>query len=139
MAKFMHLYYHHKLPQNFDQYIKSAATHHKYVTRSITNKSFNLQRQNLSYGQCSCNFSGVKIWNKISLVLKMLSYQLFGKKLKKILKVSTRYLRYSMRVVNLIAFYFHLYKKNLLCVSLFGIVNDYNLDINFYYNWAVLT
>ena len=40
MAKFMYLYYHHKLSQNFDQYIKPAATHHKYVTRSITNKTF---------------------------------------------------------------------------------------------------
>ena len=42
MAKFMYLYYHHRLPQNFEQYIKPAATHHKYVTRSITNKSFYL-------------------------------------------------------------------------------------------------
>ena len=59
MAKLMHLYYYHNLPQNFDQYIKSTATdHHKYVTRSITNKSFYLRRQNLSYGQSSGSFNG---------------------------------------------------------------------------------
>ena len=61
-----------------------AATHHRYVTRSIKNKSFYLQKQNLSYGQCSCSFNGIKIGNKIPLDLKMLSYQLFDKKLKKI-------------------------------------------------------
>ena len=40
MAKFMYLYYHHQLPQNFDQYIESAESHHNYVIRLITNKSF---------------------------------------------------------------------------------------------------
>ena len=76
MAKFMYLYYHYKLPRNFDQYIKSAATNHKYVrpTTSIAKKRFNLERQNLLYGQCSCSFNGAKIWNKIPLDLKMLSY-----------------------------------------------------------------
>ena len=42
MAKLMYLCYYYKLSQNFDQYIKSAANHHKYVTRSIKNKSFYL-------------------------------------------------------------------------------------------------
>ena len=83
MAKFMYLYYHHKLPQNFDQYIKTSRSHQIYVTRSITNKCFYLQRQNLSYGQYSCSFKGIKIWNKIHLDLKILSYQLFGQKLEK--------------------------------------------------------
>ena len=67
-----------------NQYIKSAATH-KYVSRLITNKSFYLQKQNLSYGQCSYSFNEVKIWNKIPLDLKMVSHQLFDKKLKKII------------------------------------------------------
>ena len=56
MVKFMYLFHHHKPSQNYDQHIKSAGNHHKYVIRSITNKSFYLQRQNLSFGQSSYSF-----------------------------------------------------------------------------------
>ena len=59
--------------------------HYKYGIRSVTNKSFYLQRQNLSYGQCSYSFNGVKIWDKIPLNLKILHHQLFVKKMKAII------------------------------------------------------
>ena len=40
IAKFMHSYYHRKLPENFDNYFKNASNLHKYNTRSIVNDNY---------------------------------------------------------------------------------------------------
>ena len=37
LAKFMYLYDHNRLPENFNNYFKSAKNHHSYTTRSISN------------------------------------------------------------------------------------------------------
>ena len=46
IAKFMHSYYHGKLPKNFDNYFKNASNHHKYNTKSIVNDNYYVERVN---------------------------------------------------------------------------------------------
>ena len=67
IAKFMHSFYHKKIPENFNSYFRTASQQHTHLTRSITNKNYFLKRVNTKYGQSSFNFYGVKIWNKIPL------------------------------------------------------------------------
>ena len=81
-AKFMHLYYHKHLPENFNQYFKSASKHHSYSTRSISNQNYYQERYNLTFTQSSCCYNGVKIWNKIPLSIKKLTFFSFNKKMK---------------------------------------------------------
>ena len=60
MAKFIYSYYHYKLSQNFDQIVTSAGSHHKYVTRSITNNSFYLKDQAVVFSVLSyCRHSAM--------------------------------------------------------------------------------
>ena len=46
IAKIMHSFYHNDLPKVFDNYFKSANTHHTHNTRSITHKNYYLQKMN---------------------------------------------------------------------------------------------
>ena len=85
MVKFMHSYYHKKLPAAFDEYFKPATIHHNYTTRSTTNQNYFLQRMNTNRGQSSCSFAGTKIWNTIPLEIKLLSLYSFTNYFKKIL------------------------------------------------------
>ena len=82
LAKFMYLYHHNRLPENFNHYFKSAKNHYSYTTRSVNNQNCNLERLNLHCSQTSCNFTGVKLWHKIPLELKKLSKPLFCKQFK---------------------------------------------------------
>ena len=82
LAKFMYLYHHNRLPENFNHYFKSAKNHHSYTTRSISNQNYYLERLNFHCSQTSCNFTGVKLWNKIPFELKNLSKPLFCKQFK---------------------------------------------------------
>ena len=79
MSKFMHSYYHKKLPEVFNNYFKSADKHHNHVTRSISKKNYFLQRMNCQCRQSSCFFTGTKIWNHIPLETKLLSKFTFNK------------------------------------------------------------
>ena len=82
IAKFMHLYYNKHLPENFDHYFKSAGNHHSYSTRSISNQNYYQERYNLTFSQSSCSYNGVKVWNKIPLAMKKLTFSSFNKKMK---------------------------------------------------------
>ena len=79
IAKFMHSFHHNKIPENFNSYFRTASQQHTHLTRSITNKNYFLKRVNTKYGQSSFNFHGVKIWNKIPLLNKSLSWHSFTK------------------------------------------------------------
>ena len=83
IAKFMHSYYHCKLPENFDNYFKNASNHHKYNTRSIANDNHYVERANTRKGQRSCSYIGVKIWNKLLPTIKQLTKYSFSKHIKK--------------------------------------------------------
>ena len=85
IAKFMHLHYNKHLPENFDHYFKSASNHHSYSTRSISNQNYYQERYNLTFSQSSCSYNGVKVWNKIPLAIKKLTFSSFNKKMKKYL------------------------------------------------------
>ena len=50
IAKLMHLFYHNKLPENFNFYVRTASHQHTHSTRSITNKNYFLKRVNIKYG-----------------------------------------------------------------------------------------
>ena len=77
IAKFMHSFHHNKIPESFNSYFRTASHQHTHVSRSITNKNYFLKRVNTKYGQSSFNFHGVKIWNKIPLLNKSLSWHSF--------------------------------------------------------------
>ena len=47
MAKFMHLYFNDKLPENFKNFLTSAKNLHSHSTRSINNQNYYLERVNL--------------------------------------------------------------------------------------------
>ena len=40
IAKFMYLFHHYKIPENFNSYFKTASHQHTHLTRSITNKNY---------------------------------------------------------------------------------------------------
>ena len=67
---------------DFNHYFKSAKNHHSYTTKSISNQNYYLERLNFHCSQTSCNFTGVKLWNKIPFELKNLSKPLFCKQFK---------------------------------------------------------
>ena len=83
IAKFMHCFYHKNLPAVFGNYFKSANSHHTHNAKSITQKSYYLQRMNSHYGQSSCFFMGTKLWNNIPCDIKLLSKFTFNKLIKK--------------------------------------------------------
>ena len=83
IAKFMHSFYRNNLPAVFDNYFKSAHTHHIHNTRSITQKKYYLQRMNSHCGQSWCFFMGTKVWNNISCNNKLLSKFTSNKLIKK--------------------------------------------------------
>ena len=84
VAEFMHLFHHGNLPCIFDSYYKSVATQHNHNTRSNANKNYYLQRMHSQSGQCTINYVGVTIWNKIPLSVKLHSKHLFSTQLKNI-------------------------------------------------------
>ena len=83
IAKFMHSYYHCKLPENFDNCFKNANNLHKYNTRSVVNDNYYVERANTRKGQRSSSYIGVKIWNKLLPTIKQMSKYSFSKHIKK--------------------------------------------------------
>ena len=67
MAKFMHSYFNDKLPENLKNFFTSAKNLHSHSTRSINNQNYYLDRVNIQGSNTLCNYSGVKLWNKIPL------------------------------------------------------------------------
>ena len=55
---------------------------HEYNTRLSSKCSYSLPLVRTNYGIFSINFSGSKIWNDIDEALKILSTNLFKRKLK---------------------------------------------------------
>ena len=69
MAKFMHSFHHKKLPSVFNHYFKYLSFQHHHIARSISNKNLYLQRMKTHRGLTSSSYNGIKIWNKIHVIL----------------------------------------------------------------------
>ena len=54
IAKFMHSFFHGLLPENFNNYSKSANTQHSHNTRTVASNDYYLERVNTKSGQLSC-------------------------------------------------------------------------------------
>jgi len=69
IAKFMHSFHNNLLPANFENYFQTVSNHHNHYTTSIAKNNFYLKRTNSNTrcGQQCFSYSGVKIWNKISI------------------------------------------------------------------------
>ena len=52
IAKFMHSFYHGLLPENFNNYFKSANTQHSHNTRTVASDGYYLERVNTKSGSC---------------------------------------------------------------------------------------
>ena len=83
IAEFMHSYYHCKLFENFDNLFKNASNHSKYITRSIVNDNYYVERANTRKRQRSCSYIGEKIWNKLLPTIEQLTKYSFSKHIKK--------------------------------------------------------
>ena len=81
-ALFMYQFYRDRLPVAFDDFFVLNNMKHDYNTRLSSRCSYSLPLVRTNYGIFSINFSGPKIWNDIDEALKILSTNLFKKKLK---------------------------------------------------------
>ena len=81
-ALFMYQFYRDRLPVAFDDFFVLNNMKHDYNTRLSSKCSYSLPLVRTNYGILSINFSGPKIWNDIDEALKILSTNLFKKKLK---------------------------------------------------------
>ena len=82
--KFMHQYYHGKLPNFFEDYFPENHISHQYRLRNgpSTFRPFNCRKVSM---ERSIRFHGPKIWDKLSSVTKSLSASKFKKKISNIL------------------------------------------------------
>jgi len=83
IVKFMHSFLYNFLPENFENYFQTVSNHYDHYTRFIAKNNFYLKRTNTRCGQQCFSYSGVKIWNKISINLKHLNTFLFSNDIKK--------------------------------------------------------
>ena len=81
-ALFMYQFYRDRLPVAFDDFFVLNNMKHDNNTRLSSKCSYSLPLVRTNYGIFSINFSGPKIWNDIDEALKILSTNLFKKKLK---------------------------------------------------------
>ena len=68
--------------QLFDDYFKYLSLQHHHITRSISNKNLYLQRMKTHRGLTFFSYNGIKIWNKITINIKLLSKYSFNRCIK---------------------------------------------------------
>ena len=72
----MHSFHHGLLPENLNNYFKSANTQHLHITRTVALDGYYLERVNTKNGQLSSE--DVKVSNKIPKELRNYSNILFA-------------------------------------------------------------
>ena len=78
MAKFMHSFHRKRLSIMFDDYFKYFSLQNNHITRSISNENLYLQRIKTQ----TFFYNGIKIWNKILIIIKSLSKNSFNRCIK---------------------------------------------------------
>ena len=67
-TKFMYLFKHQKLPEEFDNFIKPIS--HNHFTRSTAQENYKLPQPRTDLGKSSIKFQGVKVWNNLLTYIK---------------------------------------------------------------------
>ena len=85
LAKFMHKFFHNKLPHVFETKFIKLINIHFHETRKSNLSNYFLSRVNIISCQHKLNYRGVKLWNEIRDELKNKSFNQFKTQIKNLL------------------------------------------------------
>ena len=83
IAKLMHQYSHHTLPQSFSTFFTLISSVHKRFTRAKTENELYIPKFSTARSQKSFKYQGAEIWNSIPTEIKQLTFHKFKIEYKK--------------------------------------------------------
>ena len=78
IPKLMHCFHHKKLPSAFNNCYKYPSLQHNHITRSNSIENLYFQQMKMHQGEISFFYNRIKMWNKISINIKLLSKYSFN-------------------------------------------------------------